>query len=243
MGARLSKRLKRIASHVIPGRAAADIGADHGLLAGYLVQSGICPKVIIGELNEGPWLRARAYVAREGLGDFIEVRRGDGLAVLDPGEVATVIIAGLGGRVISDILAASPRKSRTYFRYVLQPQPPVYPLRKTLNRLGWAITEEEIVTEKENVYIIVVTEPNTREGRLLSELELEVGPVILRRIEKPEVRRFLLMELARWENMIQGLQASESIQARAKLTRYCGLKRELEEILHAGNGKADICSP
>ncbi len=241
MVVKLSERLKKIASHVVSGQPAADIGADHGFLAGYLVRTGTCPKVIIGELNEGPWLRALNYVKNEGLNGVVDVRRGDGLTVLAPGEVATIIIAGLGGKVISDILLADVQKSCSYQRYVLQPQPPVYPLRRVLNSLGWLITEEEIVIEKENVYIIVVTEPGSGEQRLLGELELEIGPVILKRTDKPEVRRFLEMELVRWERIIQGLESSSSAQARSKLSRYSRLKRELEEILHAGNRKTDIC--
>ncbi|HHV75837.1 MAG TPA: SAM-dependent methyltransferase [Syntrophothermus lipocalidus] len=230
----VSRRLTRIAAHVVSGQIAADIGADHALLSVFLVRNGICPKVIIGELNEGPWRRAQAYVKKEGLHNVIDVRRGDGLQVLAPGEVTTVVIAGLGGKVIADIIMGSLTKAYSYARYVLQPQPPLYPLRKVLTDLGWEIVEEEIVEEKENFYTIVVTEPRQKPAYRLSELELEFGPVVLRKAERPENQEFLRRELRRWERMVESLRASQSSEARGRLSHYLLLKRELEEILDAG---------
>ncbi|MDH7498067.1 MAG: class I SAM-dependent methyltransferase, partial [Syntrophomonadaceae bacterium] len=112
----LSKRLQAVARQVLAGRPAADIGADHALLAVHLVRSGRCPRVVVGELAAGPFERARAFVQREGVADRVSVRRGDGLEVLAEGEVATVIMAGLGGGTIAAILERAGPKAASFSR-------------------------------------------------------------------------------------------------------------------------------
>ena len=103
---KLSRRLQTIADQVTQGARVADIGSDHALLPVYLIQSGRCPSAIAGELNTGPFQAARKQTAEAGLKTVIEVRQGDGLSVLEPGEADTVTIAGMGGSLMADILEA-----------------------------------------------------------------------------------------------------------------------------------------
>lgn len=86
-----------IADLVPPCAKLADIGTDHAYLPAYLIQSGKVLTAIAGEVNEGPYCSACAMIERLGLTEQVTVRFGDGLAVLSPGEVDTVIIAGMGG--------------------------------------------------------------------------------------------------------------------------------------------------
>lgn len=231
---KLSSRLEAVARHVLPGLPAADIGADHALLSVYLVRQGISPRVIIGELNRGPYERARRYVREQGLEMCIEVRQGDGLEVLAPHEVASVVIAGMGGKNIAGILLKSLARAYTYQRYVLQPMRPYYPLRKLLADLGWAIVDEEVAAGDAEFYPIVVVEPRRCPAYHLGELELELGPRILERATQPGVKEFLQQELVRYERAIAGLRQAGSAEARDKLAAYHKLKMRLEEMMDPG---------
>ena len=78
----LSKRLFMTASMVERGSIVADVGCDHGYTAIYLVQNGICPRVLAMDVNEGPLARARDHIREAGLSAYIETRLSDGLSAM-----------------------------------------------------------------------------------------------------------------------------------------------------------------
>ena len=82
----LDARLRAAARLVRPGHKAADIGCDHGKLSAALVCGGRCPFVIAADLRPGPLSVARANIQAAGCADRVELRLGDGLEVLRPGE-------------------------------------------------------------------------------------------------------------------------------------------------------------
>ena len=100
----LSKRLKEITLLIDKCNIIADIGTDHGYIPIYTVQEGLCTKAIASDINKGPVDKARMNVRREGLERFISCRQGPGLSTLEPKEAEAVIIAGMGGNLIRDII-------------------------------------------------------------------------------------------------------------------------------------------
>ena len=100
----LSKRLTAVASLVTEGASVADIGTDHGYIPIYLVKQQIAEKAIALDINRGPLERARLHITGHGLKDRIETRLSDGLANVVPGEVDTMVAAGMGGALIIKIL-------------------------------------------------------------------------------------------------------------------------------------------
>ena len=100
----LSKRLYAVAGLVTKGASVADIGTDHGYIPIYLIEQGISPKAIALDINKGPLERARMHIVGHGLKDRIETRLSDGLEAVMPGEVDTMIAAGMGGGLIIKIL-------------------------------------------------------------------------------------------------------------------------------------------
>ncbi|WP_309571612.1 tRNA (adenine(22)-N(1))-methyltransferase TrmK [Deinococcus sp.] len=82
----------------------ADIGSDHAALPIELVRRGNVRRAIIVELTSGPLEVARQAVTRAGLGDRIDLRAGNGLAPLMPGEVDSISMTGMGARTILSIL-------------------------------------------------------------------------------------------------------------------------------------------
>lgn len=107
-GPRLSPRLRGVLDLVPEGLAVADIGSGHGALAVALAMRG--QHVVVTERTPRMLASLVADLARLPGGAAIaaDARRGEGLAVLAPGEVEVGVIAGVGGRTVVRILEAAP---------------------------------------------------------------------------------------------------------------------------------------
>ena len=103
----LNPRLKKIADLVPENACTADIGTDHAYIPIVLVQRGIAKKAIASDIKKGPLARAEANVRKNALESSIECRLGPGLQTLSAGDAEVIIIAGMGGILIADILEAS----------------------------------------------------------------------------------------------------------------------------------------
>lgn len=172
----LDARLQAVADFVPVDAGVADIGTDHAYLAMALYRVNSERKIIAADLNKGPCEAARRTVWEAGIDDM-EVRQGDGLAVLKPGEVEAVCIAGMGGKLEADILAAHPEVVEKLECLVLQPQNGQEYLRKWLYDHKWHIAAENLAQVDGRIYQIIRAEPG--ESPMLSVGELVLGPDIL----------------------------------------------------------------
>ncbi|CDN41617.1 MULTISPECIES: class I SAM-dependent methyltransferase [unclassified Paenibacillus] len=259
----ISKRLSAIAGFVSKGSRIADIGSDHALLPVYLVQSGISPSGIAGELNEGPLEAARRGIAAAGLTSLIQARRGNGLEVLQTGEADAVTIAGMGGGLIRTILdeGAAAGKLEGVTELVLQPNIGEELVRQWLREQGWYLQDETILEEDGKFYEVLhaVRNPEhatlndrlygsgtTLEGLSIqeeSDLRLKMGPWLLR--GRNETEAFALKwrsELKKLERIVGELQKSGTEEAAARaegFRRECRLIEEVLSCSQADNSSQD----
>lgn len=162
----LDNRLKKIAELVSGNGAAADIGTDHAYLAAELVTSGKCSRVIASDVKEGPLIAARNTVERYGVQDKVELVLSDGLENVDLKGVTDIVIAGMGGETIAEIIGNSTADRSDNPRFILQPMTKVDFLRKKLYEYKYEITEEHAVEDKEKIYVIIVAERSAEWSRL-----------------------------------------------------------------------------
>ena len=100
----LSKRLKLIIKHMDKCKSMIDVGSDHGYIPIYAVKNNICETAIASDINIGPVEKAKLNATLDGVSDKVDVRLGGGLQTVKNGEVEAVVIAGMGGNLIRDIL-------------------------------------------------------------------------------------------------------------------------------------------
>lgn len=148
---KLSDRMQVIADHVAPGEIAADIGTDHGQIPVWLFAKGISPRVILSDISAASLAKAKETAAAYQFGSGLSFRVGDGLSVLRPGEADTVIIAGMGGKLIRQILAEDLSHTLSFHKFILQPRKGYGLLRKWLLEQGFLFVGEDIV--RENRYL------------------------------------------------------------------------------------------
>ncbi len=158
---RLSKRIYKIAEKVSAGESVADIGTDHGYVPMILVRDGISPRAIMSDISEGSLAKAIETFELCGLeADPADFRVGDGLDTVDAGEVDAVIIGGLGGFTIRDILDSDIEKSKSFKKLILQPRKHSGNLRYYLYTHGWDITDEDLAPEGKFVCEVITAVPS-----------------------------------------------------------------------------------
>ena len=145
---KISKRLEALYAAVKHGESVADIGTDHGYVPLMLLRDGISDKVVMSDISRGSLLKAVANFSENGIDVSKEsFRIGNGLETLLPGETDDVIIAGLGGNTITEILSADIDKTRSFRKFILQPRNSSGELRFFLYTNGYDITEETLCPE------------------------------------------------------------------------------------------------
>jgi tRNA A22 N-methylase len=137
----------------------ADIGTDHGFLPIYLWQCGMCDKVIMTDVSRGSLSKAMADAEAAEPGHHFDFRLGNGLEVIEAEEVDDIVIAGMGGELIRDILSKDLAKTRTFKKFILQPRSRSGVLRYWLDANGFGIAEESIVEEGPRVCEIITAVP------------------------------------------------------------------------------------
>lgn len=184
----LRPRLRAIADRVLPGQPVADLCCDHAQLAAALVESGHVPLAIAIDINHAPLRAAERMLARAANGaqlrERVRLRQGDGLMVVEPGEVATVVIAGVGATLAESLLeaGAASRRLLGVERVIVQANqagfPALAPLRGTLDRLGWSLVDECLVDDQARLYVILVAEPG--DAGMCDAFDHELGPILRR---------------------------------------------------------------
>ncbi len=155
LNVQLTPRLSAIADLVPRGSFIADIGTDHAFLPIYLIQNSTASRAIAADIVEGPLNIARKNIKAHGLEDKIEVIQSDGLDKVSIFTPETVIIAGMGGETIRDILKASSFAKESSPLFLLQPMTHTELLREYLIQNGFSILEEKVIREEHRYYIII----------------------------------------------------------------------------------------
>lgn len=177
METKLSRRLEAVASYVPQGARLADVGSDHAYLPLFLVEQGRIDFAVAGEVVQGPYQSALQNVEQAGQSDKISVRLANGLAAVElDDQVSTVTIAGMGGRLIAEILEDGKDKLGSVERLVLQPNNREDDVRRWLLAHDFQLVAEEILEENDKIYEILVAEKGNVD---LTADQLRFGPYLL----------------------------------------------------------------
>ncbi len=150
----LSKRLSLIATFVKEGSSVCDVGTDHGYLPAFLYLSGKFKSVSATDINEKPLLSAKKNLERLGA-DGVKLILCDGLSGVTRRDADTVIIAGMGGEVISGIIERAAFLRDETVTLILQPTTAAKELRYFLAKNGFVVRQEQALQENGKIYSIM----------------------------------------------------------------------------------------
>ena len=230
---KLSARLAAVAKYVPNGAKLADIGSDHAYLPSYLAKNERLAFAIAGEVAAGPFQSAERNVLAEGLTDIISVRMGDGLEVIQEGEVDCITIAGMGGALIASILENGKEKLSTVKRLVLQPNISAISIRKWFIENDWKLIAEEILEEDGKIYEILIAEKGDPYEPYSTDqdLGLLVGPFLVQKQDNTFKRKWIA-EMKNWERIYEALEnAAQSPETLEKKQEVIGKIKLVKEAL------------
>lgn len=173
----LSTRLNKILEYVNKDDLVADIGTDHGYLLDECIKKGI--KFAQGvENKKGPYQRALLTLQPHIDNNLLTLSLSDGLDDLDD-RIDTVVIAGMGGELISQIIDANIEKAKRLKKLILEPNIKIYELRNYLSKNKFEIMNEEVVVDSGKFYEIIIVKYNSN-SNCLTEREKMFGPILLK---------------------------------------------------------------
>lgn len=214
---KLSERLMAIAGEIDSGQRVLDIGTDHGYLAIFLWENGICPNVIMSDISKGSLKKAEDNCSRFYPDKKFDLRLGSGLEVVDKGEADCAVIAGMGGILIKDILDKDKEKSQSFDKLVLQPRNNIGILRHWLSNNGFYISNEQLAEEGKFICEIITARPGERAvARNLGPERIEYQyPHTLVDFKGPLTKKYLLRKLDKEKNILIGMMKGRSVDSKS----------------------------
>lgn len=229
----IPRRLKTISSYLSLGTIFADIGSDHAFLPVYVCLHDPSAYAIAGEVNQGPYERAIETVNKYHLNNVVDVRLGDGLAIVQPGEINELVIAGMGGTLISSILEEGKKKLSLVKKIIVQPNIQARKVRQWLEKNNYLITDETIIKENNHFYEIIVSKSSNSSRKKLPkearEKEYIFGPILLQN-KTPQFHQKWTEEKIKLEKIINQMKRAR-VSDDSKIKQFEKELTWIEEVL------------
>ena len=203
----LTPRLMQIAALFPHGDRLADVGTDHAYLPAYLVAKGVCPLAYAGDINRGPLENAAATLARYAVADRVKTLLSPGLDAFPPSCADTVVIAGMGGDQIGEIVCAAEWLRSEAVTLLLQPMTMQERCRRSLHDAGFVCEKEVYAKEGKRLYVIMQYRFSPEPPKPLSVLDAYIGTAADN--EHPLARDYLRARATKLRRMLAGMEQSE----------------------------------
>ncbi len=235
---KLSKRLKAAADLVVRGAKLADIGTDHGWVPIYLVQTGAIPSALAMDIRRGPLDRACGHIKEYGLEERIECRLSDGLETYTKGECESILIAGMGGELITRILKDGHQKLTEGMQLILSPHTHAETVRGYLHTNGFIVKDELCVYDEGKYYFLMDVRAANVDAKDVLSTQMNTADAyryivsdILVRKRDAVYRDYLRLQAAKHERIMSRVQDKER---GAQLAELAGIYREAAKYIDTG---------
>ncbi len=208
------------------GTGIIDVGTDHGLIPIRLALEGYPGTIIATDIAEGPLKAAVRNAEEKGVRERIRFMICNGLDSCPIQEIDCVLISGMGGDSICDILDRAEWLQEGKYKLVLQPMTRQDVLRYWLVNNGFQITEEALVYEARHSYQILSAVPG--QSRKISDAECLVGKKGATRYGE-DISRLINEQLTIIRKKLNG-ENRASMNTVSRRLFYEAIFRELEEM-------------
>lgn len=219
----LSIRLSAIANFVPKGSHVIDVGTDHAYIPIYLVEQGIAETCLATDINKGPLEKAKKNLMTYGIQN-VSLKQTNGLAGIEKGTGDVVMISGMGGYLIIDILEKSLPLVQSMKKLILQPQQDIVEVRKYLHHIGFKIEDETFVEDEGKYYTVIVAIPG--EEHYEKDYEYLYGKCLIEK-KLPVFEKWIAEKLSKQEGIYKAIENQDSPSV---LKRKVELESEIKTL-------------
>lgn len=167
----IDDRLKSLIKYIDSEDLVIDIGCDHALIDIYLIKNNILNNIIISDISINALNQGILNIKKNKLDNKIDARCGNGLEVLNEFDnINTILISGMGTNTILKIL--DNKYLNKINKLIIQSNKDYYLLRKEITKLGFMISDEEVIVSNNKMYINIVF---IRGNKKYTDIELKYG--------------------------------------------------------------------
>ena len=127
---------------------------------------------------------------------------------LKENEVDEIIIAGMGGMLINNLLKANEKVAHTTEKLILQPMQAPEELRMFLYQNGYKILDEHLVREEHRLYEIIVCKYEGLEPQEIDPIYYEIGLKLIENND-PLLNDFIENKIRINQNVLKKLEGKE----------------------------------
>ena len=200
-----SLRLNEIFNLVDKNSIVADIGTDHGIIPIMLSKFNLAKKIIAIDISENSLNKLKEKLKQNDNINNIETRVSDGLNSFFEYEIDTIIISGMGGILIKDILNTNLDIAKTAETLILSPNNSLDVVRKFLVNNNFKIIDEKDVFENSKYYQILKV--SYGKDLFYEDFEYNYGKILIKNKSK-NLKLFLENELNKYSLIIDKIEKS-----------------------------------
>ena len=236
----IDNRLKSIADMIIKtggggeNTVVADVGSDHAYLPVWLYRHKKIKKAFASDISENSVEKIKKNILKYNVSrEIIVPVLSDGLYAFDnnfydPKELTHIVIAGMGGNNIAEIIASSNTAKQKIL--ILQPNTKIEFLREYLYNNKFDITDEDLVIDNGRFYIVICAEYNTD----ISVGEIDIIDIITGRYireKKPDgYEKYINKQIKRLKNILIDL-GNKDTDGRYRVSTNYGNYNDIENLI------------
>lgn len=233
----LKGRLKLIYDMIPPCGVLSDIGTDHAFIPAKALLDGRCKRAIACDVKKGPLERADRTRKEYRLEDYMELRLGSGLEPITEDEADCVVLAGMGGILIAELIETSIEKAKKARCLVLQPMIGQEILRPFLWQNGFEVLDEGLTKEGNKLYQVISAKYTGQRREHWDRMYEYIGEHLITKRD-PLLPEWLEDRLTKQQKVVKGLneaKTADDILVRKETDLLLRLT-DLHEALKEGPG-------
>ena len=223
------RRLEEIINLVEDNSIVADIGTDHGIVPYELIKSNKAKKVIASDISEKSLDKLREKLDYLDEPEKIILNVSDGLDNLNEYQVDTIIISGMGGNLIVDILNKNIDVAKSANCLILGANNSLSVLRKFLHDNSFEIIEEVDLFENDKYYQII----KVKVGKQLfsNDYEYEFGKFLIDN-KSENLKQYIKQQIENKKTILSNISEKDSDNVKNAIDNIKIEIKELEKVLN-----------
>ena len=223
------RRLEEIINLVEDNSIVADIGTDHGIVPYELIKSNKAKKVIASDISEKSLDKLREKLDYLDEPEKIILNVSDGLDNLNEYQVDTIIISGMGGNLIVDILNKNIDVAKSANCLILGANNSLSVLRKFLHDNSFEIIEEVDLFENDKYYQII----KIKVGKQLfsNDYEYEFGKLLIDN-KSENLKQYIKQQIENKKTILSNISEKDSDNVKNAIDNINIEIKELEKVLN-----------